>query len=115
MLWHVFLVSLAALVFVGLFVSRLRRWFLVSGCLGLLVAFTLAALPHRLIRPTVLLVLWPPSIAGLADPSTTWSQIIFAVFEFGGNFVLYGAVGTLAGLVGLGFRRKPNGPTVTTH
>jgi hypothetical protein len=110
MVWHLFLASLAALVFAGLFVRRLRRWFVVSGCIGLLVAFTLVALPHRLIKSTVLLVLWPPSIAGLADPSTTWSQIIFAVFEFGGNFVLYGAVGTLVGLV---FRRKPNRPTIT--
>ena len=99
MLWHLFLACIAVLVCVGSFVKRLRPWFLAFGCLGVLVAFVLALIPTRhIIPPRVLLVLWPPSIVGIADPSTTGDKIVVAAFEFGGNFILYGAVGTLAGL-----------------
>lgn len=112
MLWHLFLLCLAGLVFAGLFVKRLRRWFLIFGCVGVLVALVLLVLASRqLVRPSVLLILWPTSIAGLADPSTTWDKILTGSFEFGGNFLLYGAIGTL---VGLCFHRKPNRPTATT-
>ena len=104
MLWHVFLAFLAALVFAGLYVKRLRRWFLISGCLGVLVALVLMVLPH--VKPRVLLVLWPASIVGLADPSTIWDTIMVASFEFGGNFLLYGAIGTL---IGLCFWRRDGG------
>ena len=46
------------------------RWFLVSGCLGVLVALTLMATTARhVVGPTVLLVLWPASIAGAAGRS----------------------------------------------
>jgi hypothetical protein len=108
MLWHLFLVCLAVTVAAGLGVRRLRRWFLVSGCFGVLVALTLMAISTRyVISPKILLVLWPSSIAGLADPSTLSDKITVAVFEFGGNFILYGAMGTL---VGLCFCWKPNSP-----
>jgi hypothetical protein len=110
MLWRALLACLAVLVFAGLYVKRLRRWFLISGCFGVLVALVLMVLPH--VNPHVLLVLWPASIAGLADPSTVWDKIMVASFEFGGNFVLYGAVGTL---VGLGFRGKPSQSNSTTR
>jgi hypothetical protein len=77
-----------------------RPWFLCSGCVGVLVALVLAAIgTKRIVSPTVLLVLWPPSLAGIADPSTTSDRIIIGLFEFGGNFVLYGLVGMLIGLV----------------
>lgn len=86
--------------------SGLGRWFLVWGCLGVLVALTLMALGARhIVSPTVLLVLWPSSIAGMADPSTLSDKILVALFEFGGNFILYGVIGTL---VGLCFPRKPS-------
>lgn len=101
MLWRAFLACLAALVFAGLYVKRLRRWLLISGSFGVLVALVLMVLPH--VNPQVLLVLWPASIAGLADPSTISDKIMVASFEFGGNFLLYGAIGTL---VGLCFSRK---------
>jgi predicted cobalt transporter CbtA len=85
--------------------KRLTRWFLVSGCLGVLVALILMTMAaSQLVRPTVLLVLWPSSIAGIADPSTLSDKIIVAMFEFGGNFILYGVIGTL---IGLFFRRNP--------
>ena len=81
------------------------RWFLVSGCLGVLVALTLMATTARhVVGPTVLLVLWPASIAGIVDPSTLSDKILVAMFEFGGNFLLYGLIGTLAAVF---FRRNP--------
>jgi hypothetical protein len=80
------------------------RWFLVSGCLGVFVALVLMAMgASHIVSPTVLLVLWPSSIAGIADPSTLSDKIMVAMFEFGGNFILYGVIGTL---VGLCFPRK---------
>ena len=89
----------------------LWRWFLVSGCVGMLVAFVLLAMTARhIVNPTVLLVLWPSSIAGIADPSSVSDKVLVAAFEFGGNFLLYGIIGAL---IGIGFRRKPNRPTVT--
>ncbi len=104
MRWLLFLICLAIIVAVGLGVKRLRRWFLVSGCLGVFVALTLLAMPTRyVISPKILLVLWPPSLAGFANPSTLPGMIMVALLEFGGNFILYGAMGTL---VGLCFRRN---------
>ena len=84
----------------------LGRWFLVSGCLGVFVALALMVLgASHIVSPTVLLVLWPSSIAGIADPSTLSDKILVALFEFGGNFILYGVIGAL---VGLCFPRKPS-------
>jgi hypothetical protein len=113
MLWYLFLTCLAVVVCGGLFVKRLRCWFLVFGCLGVLIALTLTAISTRhIIKPRILLVLWPPALAGLANPSTLSDKIIVAAFEFGGNFILYGAIGTV---VGLCFRRKPGRSTTATH
>jgi|GEM_PF-6921363 hypothetical protein len=108
MIWLMFLVCLGIMVVVGMGVKGLRRWFLISGCLGVLVALTLmTAATYHMVRPNILLVLWPPSIVGLADPSTLSDKIVVALFEFGGNFILYGCVGTLVGLcVRLCFRRR---------
>ena len=104
MLWLLVLACLAIIVAVGLAVKRLRRWFLLAGCLGVLVALALMTIAtYHVVRPTILLVLWPPSLVGLANPSTLSDKILVALFEFGGNFILYGAVGTL---IGLCFPRK---------
>jgi len=84
---------------------RLTRWFLMCGCLGVFVALILMAMAaNHVVRPGVLLVLWPSSIAGIADPTTPLDKIIVATFEFGGNFLLYGIIGML---VGLFFCRNP--------
>jgi hypothetical protein len=105
MLWLLFLACLGIIVAVGLGVKRLRRWLLVSGCLGVLVALTLMTIAtYHVVRPTILLVLWPASLYGFANPSTLSHEIIIETLEFGGNFILYGAIGTL---IGLCFRRKP--------
>ena len=77
----------------------LKAWFLVSGCIGIVVALVLAGIAsHHSLSPKLLLTLWPPSIVGLADPTTLSAKILIGVFELGGNFLLYGIVGT-----GLGF------------
>jgi hypothetical protein len=79
-------------------------WFAASGCLGVLVAFVLMALTARYaVSPIVILLLWPSSIVGIADPSTVSDKFLVALFEFGGNLILYGAIGTL---IGLSYRRK---------
>jgi hypothetical protein len=85
-------------------ISGLLRWFLVSGCVGVLVALALAAVgTNRIVSPGILLALWPPSVVGIADPTSQSDKILFAIIEFGGNFVLYGVVGTF---IGWGFRRR---------
>jgi hypothetical protein len=69
------------------------------GGLGLFVALVLFAFAaNHAVRPTVLLMLWPTSIAGIADPSDLSDKFIVALFEFGGNFVLYETIGALAGM-----------------
>ena len=78
----------------------LKAWFLVSGCIGVVVALVLALVAsNRSLNPKLLLTLWPPSIVGLADPTTPSAKILIGVYEFGGNFLLYGVVGTGLGLV----------------
>jgi len=77
----------------------LKAWFLVSGCIGIIVALVLAVIAsNRSLNPMLLLTLWPPSIVGIADPTTLSDKILIGAFEFGRNFLLYGIVGT-----GLGF------------
>jgi hypothetical protein len=73
----------------------LKAWFLVSGCIGIIVALVLAVIAsNRSLNPMLLLTLWPPSIVGIADPTTLSDKILIGAFEFGGNFLLYGVVGT---------------------
>lgn len=74
-------------------------WFLVSGCIGIIVALILAEIAsYRSLSPKLLLTLWPASIVGLADPSTLLGKILIESYELVGNFLLYGIVGT-----GIGF------------
>ena len=90
----------------------LKAWFLVSGCIGIIVALVLAAIAsNRSLNPMLLLTLWPPSIVGIADPTTLSDKILIGTFEFGGNFLLYGIIGTALGIIfRLGSRAttKPN-------
>ena len=74
-------------------------WFLVSGCIGIIVALILAEIAsYRSLSPKLLLTLWPASIVGLADPSTLPGKILIGSYELVGNFLLYGIIGT-----GIGF------------
>lgn len=76
----------------------LKVWFLVSGCIGILIALVLAiAASYRELNPMLLLALWPASIVGLADPATLPGKIMIGAYEFGGNFLLYGVVGIVLG------------------
>jgi len=76
----------------------LKAWFLVSGCIGIIVALVLTAIAsNRALNPMLLLTLWPPSIVGLSDPTTLSAKILIGAFEFGGNFLLYGVAGTVLG------------------
>jgi hypothetical protein len=78
--------------------AGLKRWFFISGCVGVLVALGLAtAASHYELSPTLLLALWPFSIIGLAEPSTLSDKIFVTIFEFGGNFILYALLGTIVG------------------
>jgi hypothetical protein len=77
----------------------LKAWFLVSGCIGIIVALVLALVAsNRSLSPGLLLTLWPASIVGLSDPSTLTAKILIGVYVFGGNFLLYGVIGTGLGL-----------------
>jgi hypothetical protein len=75
-------------------------WFVISGLVGILIAVALAALArYSDVNSYILLLLWPPSIVGLADPSSPSDKIIFGVIEFGGNFIIYGVIGLFMGMV----------------
>lgn len=75
-----------------------KRWFLISGSVGIVVALVLMRVASRgVLSPGLLLALWPSSIVGLADPTTLSDKILVAVVEFGGNFLWYGLVGTVIG------------------
>jgi hypothetical protein len=77
----------------------LKAWFLGSGCIGIIVALVLAEISsYHSLNPKLLLTLWPASIVGLADPTTLLGKILIGGYELGGNFLLYGIIGT-----GLGF------------
>jgi hypothetical protein len=73
---------------------RSLRWFLFAGFIGLGVAVMIAGT-----RPAspVALLFWPMAILGLADPTGPLDKTVFAVVMFGGNFLLYGTIGAIAG------------------
>jgi hypothetical protein len=56
----------------------------------------------------VLLTLWPTSIFGFGFNGPTFSPlgIVIGMIEFGGNFILYGAVGLLIAGIGQRIWRK---------
>ena len=67
---------------------------------------------NRSLSPGLLLTLWPASIVGLSDPTTLSAKILIGAFEFGGNFLLYGIVGTV---LGVAFRFANQATTKTNH
>jgi hypothetical protein len=75
-----------------------KRWFLISGSLGIVVALVLMRVSsNHVLSLGLLLTLWPSSIVGLADPTTLSDKIRIAVGELGGNFLWYGVVGLVIG------------------
>ncbi len=76
--------------------KRSLRWFFAAGCIGLTVAVVLFIL--RPANPEIILLFWPPAIAGIADPTGFFDKLLTAAVMFGGNFVLYGLLGAVAGV-----------------
>lgn len=76
------------------------RWFLVAGAVGLIIEVVLAIWNvHGVVTPTVLLVLWPASIVGMANTGPfkpTISELLIIGVMYGGNFLLYGLLGSAA-------------------
>ena len=91
--------------------KRAVQWFVISGCIGVIVAIALYALgtvPDA--RPFVVhaaSILCPEMILGLAEPSGPVAIGLLLAFVFGTNFVLYGLVGLLACGARSWFRRDP--------
>ena len=78
---------------------HLRRWFFGAGGIGLLIAILLAiAMSYDRAPEGLVLALWPTALLQLIDPRTIGSQIVTAVFVYGGNFLIYGLLG-----IGVGF------------
>lgn len=75
--------------------SKVLRWFLVAGGAGVLVAAAITVV--RPSSPMLIIVLWPASIAGIADPSGWFNRAVFAMLMFGGNFLFYGMFGAIVG------------------
>jgi hypothetical protein len=75
------------------------QWFLISGCLGIVVATALYALGSiSYSRHFVVLVspfLCPEMILGLAEPTAPPAIALLLAFVFGTNFVLYGIAGLI--------------------
>lgn len=93
--------------FNGTTTKRVLQWFLISGSVGVLVALVLLGLRAlNLIVPGVFLVLRPSSIVGIADPANVWDKLLIAMVEFGGDFVLYGIIGSLLALCFQGVAAK---------
>ena len=75
--------------------SKRIRWFLIAGCIG--VGAALLVLVTRPTNPVLILCLCPSSIVGLGDPRTFLDKLVAGTIIFGGNFLLYGAIGAIAG------------------
>ncbi len=79
--------------------AHLGRWFFGAGAIGLLTAILLAvAMSYDRAPEGLVLVLWPTAMLQLIDPKTIGSEIVTALFVYGGNFLVYGLLG-----VGIGF------------
>ena len=77
----------------------LKAWFLISGCIGIIVAVVLALVASgRSLNPMLILTIWPSSIAGIADPTTFSDKLLVGTYEFAGQFLLYGVIGTVLGV-----------------
>lgn len=76
------------------------RWFIIAGAIGVAVAVVLTIWSsHGVVRPAVLLTLWPTSIVGMANTGPfrlTLVELLILAVMYGGNFLLYGVVGVVA-------------------
>jgi hypothetical protein len=88
--------------------KKIRLWFVWAGGFGVAIALALATIARmHSISPTILMMLWPWSIVGIADPSTPSEKLFFGLVEFGGQFLTFGMIGALTGAVFLKSKKTP--------
>ena len=91
-------------------IKRLAQSFLISGCLGVLVAVPLhilGSIPYtRDFAASGGLILCPGMILGLAEPTTTAEIMFLLAIVLGTNFILYGIGGLLLYGAWTWFRRR---------
>ncbi len=80
----------------------MKRWFLISGAVGVLVGIFLGIFTPT--SPFLLLVFVPFSFLALAKPTSGSHEIALTLIVLGANFILYGALGAF---LGQRFRRSP--------
>jgi hypothetical protein len=80
---------------------------LFAGLVGFVIAIIIATIIRFTGRASpIILWFWPTAIVGLADPTSGLDKMLTAVVMFGGNFLLYGAVGAVAGVAADRLHRK---------
>jgi hypothetical protein len=80
--------------------AHLKRWFLVGGAVGFLLALLLAfGLHYDAVSSGVVLALWPLAMVQLIDPKTIGAKIAVGSVAYGSNFLIYGLVGAGIGFV----------------
>ncbi|HEY4762053.1 MAG TPA: hypothetical protein VIH75_00165 [Candidatus Sulfotelmatobacter sp.] len=79
--------------------KRAAQWFLISGCIGIVIAVALYILGSfsytRHFAVHVSSVLCPEMILGLAEPTSPMAIALLLAFVFGTNFILYGIAGLI--------------------
>jgi hypothetical protein len=74
--------------------AQLKRWFLVAGVVGVVVAVLLGvALRYDYVSSGLVVILWPAAMVQLIDPQTIGSKIAVGLIAYGSNFLIYGLVG----------------------
>jgi len=72
---------------------------LFAGLVGFGIAIIIGTIIRFTGRPSpIMLFLWPTAIVGLADPTSVLDKVLTTAVMFGGNFLLYGTVGAVAGV-----------------
>jgi len=76
------------------------KWFVAGGILGILVAFfVFYALSHELVIAEYAIIFWPTSMIMLSANDGFWNETLTIAFAFIGNFLIYGLLGVLIGMV----------------
>jgi len=73
------------------------RWFVLGGCLGILVAVLMMIGQPR--SSSLVLVLWPTSIVGIVDPRTFSDKLLIGSVELTGNFIVYGVIAATTSII----------------
>jgi hypothetical protein len=80
--------------------ANLKRWFIATGGLGVVVAIVLAvAMSNDYVSSSLLVLFWPAAMVQLIDPQTIGSTIAVALIAYGSNFLIYGLIGAGIGFI----------------